>query len=245
MGGRGCQGKVNRHYEGEGEQRGRFCLSFSQKAPRYLPHHHPYLLSITHYYSLLSPFALFSLIGKLFHLPLWLIRATLFFWAIIPCPLLPAFILLSYSIPISLFISTCPFPQAKALCHPFHSLPSSSFSPSLSLPTLTLAFSSLQPCRRDETSVCTIHWSRQTPVPPPLSLLLFSLRLHTHTHTQTHMHSWRWGESMKQNAPVNNLSLYSREPKWSLSSWQIHSNSKETGPLLAWIWYWEWKWYSD
>lgn len=66
MRGRGCQGKVKRHYEGEGEQRGSYCLSFSQKAPQYLPHNHPYLLSITHYYSLLSPFALFSLIGKLF-----------------------------------------------------------------------------------------------------------------------------------------------------------------------------------
>lgn len=117
-------------------------------------------------------------------------------------------------------------------------LPSSSFSPSLSLPTLALAFflPAALSTRRD---VCVYHTliSADTCSTPSLPPTLFTPSPHTH--------SRRWGESMKQNAPVNNLSLYSREPKWSLSSWQIHSNSKETGPLLAWIWYWEWKWYSD
>lgn len=186
MGGRGCQGKVNRHYEGEGEQRGRFCLSFSQKAPRYLPHHHPYLLSITHYYSLLSPFALFSLIGKLFHLPLWLIRATLFFWAIIPCPLLPAFILLSYSIPISLFISTCPFPQAKALCHPFHSSPLLFFL-SLSLSPNAHSRLFLPAALSTRRDVCVYHTliSADTCSTPSLPPTLFTPSPHTHTRRHT------------------------------------------------------------
>lgn len=42
---------------------------------------------------------------------------------------------------------------------------------------------------------------------------LLSPSLHTYTHTQTE----RDEAGGKQNAPVNNLSLYSREPKWSLS----------------------------
>lgn len=185
MGGRGCQGKVNRHYEGEGEQRGSYCLSFSQKAPRYLPHHHPYLLSITHYYSLLSPFALFSLIGKLFNLPLWLIRATSFFRAIIPCPLLPAFILLSYSIPISLFISSCPFPQAKALCHPFHSSPLLFF---LSLSLSQRSLSPFPPCSPvDETRrLCVPYTDLGRHLFHPLSPSYSFHSVSTHTHTRRH-----------------------------------------------------------
>lgn len=58
----------------------------------------------------------------------------------------------------------------------------------------------------------------------PSSLLLSSLSsIPSHTHTLTE------GESIKQNAPVNNLSLCSGEPEWGLSSRRIHSKSKATG----------------
>lgn len=112
-----------------------------------------YLIIIIPY---LPPLPFFSLIGNLFSStslppsPLDLPSATCIYPSV-TTPFLS-------SITSSLHVL---FPRQKPCL--IHSTPVSSLSytlppaSSLPLPPLTLAFSSLQPCRRDETSVCTIH----------------------------------------------------------------------------------------
>lgn len=144
--------------------------------------YHPHLPSISSLSLFTFPFCpFFSLIGNLFHLPLY---PHLSVWLLSSGPSSVTCIYPSVTIPPSLLFSACSpgkspissIPLLSPLCHTLSLR-------RLSLPPLTLAFSSLQPCRRDEMSVCTIHWSRQTPVPP--SFPFSSLSSHTHIHRCT------------------------------------------------------------
>lgn len=174
-----------------------------------------YLIIITPYLPLL-PFL--SLIGNLFRLPLypllsaWLLSAG------------PSSALSSVTSPIRpLHHSSSPhvlLPRQKpGLIHstPIPSL-SYTFPPSLSLFPTTHSRLFLPAALSMRQVVCVYHTLISADTCSILPLTLFPLSVHTHRRG--------WREHMKQNAPVNNLSRYSGEPKWSLSNRQIHWNSK-------------------
>lgn len=179
------------------------------------------IYSLSHYYHFL--FCPFFLIGNLspatflsYHLSAQLLSCGCFALCYLHLYLLSPL----HSSPASLFLSARSIPQAKALSHPFHSSPlcHTSFLLLLLLSPTThsrLLSPAALSTRRD---VCVYHTliSADTCSTPssPFLCLLFCLR-HTSPRTCSEEDEEK---SVKQNAPVNNLSLYSREPKWSLSS---------------------------
>lgn len=122
------------------------------------------------------------------HYPTFSYALFVFNWTPFPPPPFLSYLPDSSTL-VTLFLSACP--QAKDLSPPFHScLLSVILSPwilSLSFPPL--ASPCLQPCWRDKSSVCTIHWSWQTPVLSSLLHLPLSA-VHTHTHTGDEGKMW-------------------------------------------------------
>lgn len=161
-----------------------------------------YLIITTPHSPFLVPFL--PLIGNLFRLPLypllsaWLLSAG-------PSPALPSATAPNAS-PPSLFLAARPppHPQAEAPSHPFHSRLLAVMHPSPPFPT-THSRLSLPAAPSTRQVVCV--YRRLISADTCSILPLTSLCPHTYgaTHTHTHTHRRGWGESMKQNAPVNNL----------------------------------------